>query len=157
MAVGVRVVLVVMAAVPLLAPYELLVRVDWQDLASPLFVIAALVSAGAAAVSALFLVAAVAGTSSRIVVDRRSATISSSVQAPIVRRTSRVFALRDLVAIELGVQDWGDGDPTYHLRIAMADGTLLQTGSTPSRDEAEAVRAGLASLLAAPSSGMVPR
>jgi hypothetical protein len=154
MGVGVRVVLVVMAAMPLLAPYELLVRVDWQDRTSPSFVIAALASAGAAAVTALFLFAAVAGTGSRIVVDRRSATIASTVRSPIVRR-SRVFPLGDLVDVELGVQDWSDGGPTYHVRIAMADGTLIRTGATPSRDEAEAVRAVLAGFLAAPSPGMM--
>jgi len=145
---GLRVVLAVMGAVPLLAPYELLVRPGWQRVADPFFAFAALVSAGAVAVSGLFLAAAVAGTSTRIVVDLRAGTVAFTSRAPIVRRGTRLFALRDVVAVEVGVQDWSDGDPAFHLRVAMADGTVLRTGSSTSRAAVEAIRARLASFLA---------
>ena len=145
---GLRVVLAVMGAVPLLAPYELLVRPGWQRVADPFFAFAALVSAGAVAVSCLFLAAAVAGTSSRIVVDRRAGTVAFTSQAPVVRRSTRVYALRDVVAVEVGVQDWSDGDPAHHVRLAMVDGTVLRTGSSTSCAEVEAIRARLASFLA---------
>jgi len=91
MRVGLRIALAAMGAVPLLAPFELLVRVDWHDLASPAFVFAALISLGAVAVGALFVFAAVAGTSSSIVVDRRAGTISFASQAPITPRSMRTF------------------------------------------------------------------
>jgi hypothetical protein len=149
MRMGVRIVLGLMGVIPLLAPYELLVRPDWPG-GGPFFAFAALVSAGAVAISVLFLMAASAGTSSRIVFDRRTATITSTVQAPVVRRTSRVFPLHDVVAVEIGVEEWSDGGPTYHVRIALRGGALLRTGGVPSRDEAEAVRTRLADFLATP-------
>jgi hypothetical protein len=147
MRVGLRIALAAMGAVPLLAPYELLVRVDWRDVASPAFAFAALVSLGAVAVSALFVVAAVAGTSSSIVVDRRAGTISFASQAPITPRSMRTFPVGDVAAVELGVHEWSDGGPSYHVHVAMADGRTIRTGPSPSRDEIEAVRARLASFL----------
>jgi hypothetical protein len=157
MRVGMRVALALMGAVPLLAPYELLVRPDWPDAGGPFFAFAVLVSAGAVAVSVLFLMAALAGTSSRIVFDRRSETITSTVQAPLTRRTSRAFPLRDVVAVEIGAEDWSDGGPTYHVRVAMAGGHVLRTAGSPSRVEADAARERVASFLATPSVAAIPR
>lgn len=146
--VGVRVALAVMAAVPLLAPYELLVRVVWRDLASPAFAFAVLVSAGAVLVSGLLVGAAVAGTSSRIVLDRRSGTVARTAWAPAVRRSTRTYPLRDVVAVEPGVRDWSEGEHTYHVRLVLADDTVLETGPSRSRDHNDALRTRLVAFLA---------
>jgi hypothetical protein len=147
MGVGLRVALVVVGAVPLLAPYELLVRVRWNDLASPFFVMAALVSLGAVAVSAFFMFAALAGTSSSIVVDRRAGILSFASKAPIARRIMRTCLVGDVVGVDLGVVEWSDGGPSYHVRVALSDGRVLRTGASSSRDEVEAVRVLLVSFL----------
>jgi hypothetical protein len=152
---GVRVALAVMAAVPLLAPYELLVRLEWRDLASPAFAFAVLVSAGALLVSGLLVGAAVAGTSSRIVLDRRAGTVARTAWAPAVRRATRTFPLRDVVAVEPGVRDWSEGAPTYHVRLVLADGTVLETGPSRSRQDTDALRTRLVGFLAQ-GAGPVP-
>jgi hypothetical protein len=146
----------ILAVVPLWAPYELLVRPGWPNPAGPFFAFAALVSAGAVAVAMLFLVAALTGTSSSLVFDRRTATITSTAQAPLVRRKSRVAPLQDVVAVEIGDHEWSDGGPTFHVRVAMADGLLLRTGATPSRHEAELVRGQVVAFLATPSIAVNP-
>jgi len=80
MRVGLRIALAAMGTVPPLAPFELLVRARWNDLTSPAFVIAALMSLGAVAVGAPSVFAAVAGTSSvsmsGATADRRTACTS---------------------------------------------------------------------------------
>lgn len=46
---GARVLLASLGFVPLLAPYELLIRVDWEHYANPFFFLATFISTGAAA------------------------------------------------------------------------------------------------------------
>jgi hypothetical protein len=130
MRIGLRVLLAVLGLLPLLAPYELLIQVEWEPFAHPFFVLAAIVSAGATALSALLLFAAVAGLSSRIVFDKGSGTFSHSSEAPVVKRTRRVHAL----------SEWSDGAPSFYLRVTTNDGSVFDTASSWSRDEVERIR-----------------
>lgn len=149
MRVGMRILLAALGIFPLLAPYELLVKIDWEHFMSPFFFLAAFISAGAMALSAFLFFAAVAGLSSKIVFDRRTATFSYSCEAPVVRRTRQVHPLSDLRGIEVGVRDWSDGAPTYHLGITVKDGTVFESGSSWSRDEIERMRGRVDQFLAA--------
>ena len=117
MRVGMRILLAALGLFPLLAPYELLIKIDWEHFMNPFFFLAAFISAGAMALSAFLFFAAVAGLSSKIVFDRRTATFSYSSEAPAVRRTRQVQPLSDVRSTEIGVHDWSDSAPTYHLRI----------------------------------------
>ena len=45
MRVGMRVLLAALGLFPLLAPYELLIRIDWEHFMNPLFFLAAFISA----------------------------------------------------------------------------------------------------------------
>ena len=107
---------------------------------NPFFFLAAFISAGATALSALLFFAGVAGLSSKIVFDRRTATFSYSSEAPVVRRTRQVQPLSDVRSIEVGVRDWSDSAPTYHLGVTVTDGTVFESGSSWSRNEIERIR-----------------
>jgi hypothetical protein len=140
MKVGMRVLLVVLAVFPLIAPYELLVRIDWQSYLHPFFLLAAFISAGAVALSAFFIFAAIAGLSSEIVFDRPSSTLTHSFEAPVVRRTRRVYPLTAISNVETAERDWSDSAPSYHLRVILDDDTVIESGSSWSRDDIEAIR-----------------
>jgi hypothetical protein len=140
MRVGMRILLAALGLFPLLAPYELLIKVDWEHFMNPFFFLAAFVSAGATALSAFFFFAAVAGLSSKIILDRRTATFSYSSEAPVVRHTRQVQPLSLIRSTEVGVRDWSDSAPTYHLSITLKDGTVFESGSSWSRDEIELIR-----------------
>ena len=58
---GKRFLFALCALIPPLAPYELMLRVQWNDYRSPAFLLAATISAGAVALSMFFLFAVVAG------------------------------------------------------------------------------------------------
>lgn len=132
---GMRIALMLLGLFPMIAPYELLVRVDWQNYLHPLFFLAAFISAGGIALSLFFFFAAVAGISSRLVFDRSASTVSHFFEAPIVRRTSRVYPLSAVGSIEVGSTEWSDSAPSYYLRVVIDDGTLIKSGSSSSRDE----------------------
>jgi hypothetical protein len=148
MAGGMRVLLAGLAFVPLLAPYELLIEIDWQRFLSPIFFLALIVSAGAIAVSALLFFAAAAALSSTMVFDRRSKTFSYFSEAPVLRRARRTESLADIRSVEVRVREWADGPPTYYLAVTVEDGTAFETGSSPSRGEIEKIRSRVADLLA---------
>jgi hypothetical protein len=137
----VRLLFAALALIPLLAPYELLVAARWEWSLHPVFLFAVLVSAGAVAVSALLLYAAVAGLSSRMVFDVGAGMFRYTAGAPAVKRHTRVQPLADVRGVEVGMRDWSDGSPSYHLRITMVDGTVFTSGASWSREEIEAIRA----------------
>ena len=138
---GFRLVLAVLGVLPLIAPYELLVRVGWQDYLNPFFLLAACISAGAVVVSLFLVFAAVAGISSQLVFDRSASTLTYSFEAPVVKRTSRVYPLLAVGSVAVEERTWSDGAPTYHLRVAIDGGAVIESGSSSSRDEVEAIRA----------------
>jgi hypothetical protein len=140
---GMRLVLVVLAAFPLIAPYELLVRIDWQYYLHPFFLLAAFISAGAIALSAFFAYAAFAGLSSEIVIDRSSSTLTHSFGAPVVRRRQHIYPLSAISKVKTVERGWSDSSPTYHLQIVLDDGIIIESGSSWSREDVEAIRIGV--------------
>ncbi len=149
MRVGMRVIMAALGFFPLIAPYELLIKIQWEHYANPFFFLAAFISAGATALGAFLFFAAVAGLSSQIVFDRRAATFHYAYEAPVVRRTKRVYPLSDIRSVDVGVRDWSDGAPTYRLDVGMIDGTVFESGSSWSRDEIESIRSRVGRFLAA--------
>jgi len=146
---GMRILLAALGLFPLLAPYELLIKIEWEHFVNPFFFLAAFISAGATALSAFLFFAAVAGLSSKIVFDKHTATFSYSSEAPVVRRTRQVQPLSNVCSTEVGVRDWSDSAPTYHLSITMKDGTVFESGSSWSREKIEWIRGRIDQFLAA--------
>jgi len=140
MRVGMRVVFALVGLFPLVAPYQLLVRTAWTTYLHPFFALAAVISLGALALSAFLFFAAVAAMSSGMVFDRRTATVRAWSSAPIVRRTEREVAWSQVVGVEVAKTDWTDGAPSYRLRVALADGSSLESGSSWSNSEIETIR-----------------
>ena len=137
---GTRVLFLLLALFPLLAPYDLILRPGWHsDLNVPFF-FAALVSLGALAVSALLAWAALAGLDARTRFDRRSGLITHSVRAPVLSRRTARYPLASLGRLEIQTHDWSDGPPSYSLRMILEDGRAIDSGSSWSRNEIEGVR-----------------
>ncbi len=138
---GKRLLFALFALIPLLAPYELMLRVQWNDYRSPAFLIAAIISAGAVALSAFFLFAAVAGLSSRMTLDAAHSTFTYSTGAPIVPRRTLVRPLSSLESVHVRTHEWSDGGPSYTLMVKMSDGATFDSDSSWSRDDIEQQKA----------------
>jgi len=134
---GARVALALLALFPLLAPYELLLRIDWQSHLHPFFALAAVVSAGAVALSGFLLFAALAGLGSRMVFDARQSRFTYSATSPLIRLVPAAYPLSALDAVGIGTREWSDGAPTHHLRVVVAGGRVYETASSWSRAEVE--------------------
>jgi hypothetical protein len=140
MPVGRRIVFALIALIPLLAPYELLYRVQWNDYWNPFFLFAALICVGAVALSGLLLFVAVAGLSSRMVFDRMHSSFTYSEVAPLVPQRTRVFPLSSIESIQVRTHEWSDGAPSYSMTVRMEHGATFETSSLWSREEIEQVK-----------------
>lgn len=149
MRVRTRVLFAVLGFFPLVAPYELLIRTNWEHYLNPFFVLSAFIAAGATVVSALLFYAAIAGLSSTMVFDKSAATFNYSSQSPIVRRSRLAYSLSAVRSVEVGLRDWSDGAPSYHLNVIMSDGTVFESGASWLRDDIEAIRGVVNTFLAA--------
>jgi hypothetical protein len=137
MPLGKRLLFALIALFPLLAPYELMLRVRWTDYWHPFFLLSAIISAGAIALSVLFVFAAVAGLSSRMTLDARRSTFTYSEGAPLVPRRTLKLPLSSLESVQVRIHEWSEGAPSYTLLVRMSDGSTFESGSSWSRQEVE--------------------
>lgn len=139
MPIGKRLLFLTLALIPLLAPYELIIKVDWQNYLNPFFLIALLISLGALFVSSLFVLGAISGLSSTLKFDRSSNTITRSTQAPVVMKRIVQYPFDQLAEIHVYEHEWSDGESSYSVMVAMTDGESLKSGTSWSREEIEAL------------------
>ena len=139
MTVGQRGLFLLLALFPLLAPYQLIMRPEWDSYLNVFFVFVLVISAGAMAVSAFLVWAAVAGLDSNVRFDKTDDTLTYAEGAPIIRWRSQRHSIRGISGLQVEKHDWSDGAPGYVLLVQMADGSSFRTGSSWSRKEIEAM------------------
>jgi hypothetical protein len=145
---GSRLLFALLSLIPLLAPYELLWKVGWTAYWNLSFAFAAFVSAGAMAVSAFFVFAALAGRSTRMRFDATRSTFTYTEVAPVIPRRTRALPLASIARVEVRTHDWSDGDPSFALRIETCGGEAFDTASSPSRQDVESAKARVEAFLA---------
>jgi hypothetical protein len=146
-----RLLFLLLALVPLLAPYELLVAPGWESILNPFFGFAALISFGALAVSGFLAWAAIAGIEPTARFDRQRRTLTTVARAPVMPLQARTYSLDDLRAIEVETTEWSDGGPSYSLKIDTADGRAFKLLAEYDKAETEEVRRQISRFLSQPS------
>jgi len=147
MPVGRRVLFGLLALIPLLAPYELLLKPGWENILNPFFGFAAIISLGAILVSAFLLWAAIAGLESRARFDLQPRSLTTAFWAPIVPLTVRTYSLNDLQTVEVETTEWSDSGPSYSLLIKTIDGRTLRLLGEYDKSGVESVRSRIAHFL----------
>ena len=138
---GKRLLFAFLSLIPLLAPYELIVRVQWSDYRHSMFLLAATVSAGAVALSVFFIYAALAALSTRMTLDAASSAFTYSQVATVVPKRTQVFPLSLVESVHVRAHEWSDGPPTFSLMVKMSDGAKFETGCSGSQQDVEHARA----------------
>ena len=132
---------------PLLAPYELLLRPRWENIWNGFFLLAFGISAGAVAVSAFCMFAAVAGLSTKMEFDKRRKVLVFTAEGLLVPSRKEEVPFSALAAVDVETHEWTDGSPSYSLRVSPRDGRTIGLGSVWSKAEAEAARDEVAAFL----------
>ena len=134
---AVRVVIFLFGLLPLLAPYELLVKARWNVFFSLPFFISLLFSIFLAAFSVFIIFIALFAQNQHVCFDRDRSMLtygwSDAVRA--YRETSHRF--QEISEPELKVHDWSDGPNSYDLLVKTRSGDKISFGDFSSREEAE--------------------
>ena len=110
---------------------------EWTSFLHPAFLLALVISAGAAAVSAVLLLAAVAGLNVSMTFDASKGTLTHERSAPLAPlRRSRYFFSR-IRAVDLDREEGSDEEPSYALVVVMGDGGKVRSPSSPDRARME--------------------
>jgi hypothetical protein len=140
MPIGRRVLFLLLALFPLIAPYELILRPCWQGYLNFFFLLSSAVSIGALALSAFLVWAGIAGLGTRMRFDRSRRTFSFEQEAPERKRRTEEFLLDSIADLKLETHDGSDGAPSYSLELVLRDGRILPLGSSRSKTEVAALR-----------------
>ncbi len=152
MPVGRRIMFGLLALFPLLAPYELLLRPQWDDWQHPAFLFVLAIALGAIALSAFLVFAAVAGLEQRMRFDTSARLFTYWRRAPVLPAKSESWSFASIERVVTAVHTWTDGPDSYSVRVVLDDGRELTTGSTDSRVEVDRYVARLNGLLKAAAS-----
>lgn len=133
-----RVIMIALAFVPLLAPYELLLRPDWQgNYGNIVFVFAALISLGALSISASLVIGAVAGRSMHMRFDRSLGQMVFTSRSAMQRPQAVQVPLESIMQVSLKESTWSDGPPSYAFVVETANGGTYKTGSSLTKTQGD--------------------
>ena len=127
---GRRILFLLLSLFPLLAPYELIFRLRWENYLNFFFLFAAGISAGAVAVSAFFVWTAVAGLSTSMRFDKRLGALGFTEEAPVLRRRTEEIPFGAIADLRMEEHEWSDGPPSYSFEVVLRGGRTLRLGSS---------------------------
>ena len=139
------------AALPLLAPYELLVKPDWSGASGFAFLFGLVVSLGAVLVSVLMLFVAIFGINRRVEFDPATKTVHVTESHLMQRERRFACPFAEIVKLELGAHDWSDGPSTYDIHLTPGAGKPFAFGDFSSRTSAENALAALRAIVGKPA------
>jgi hypothetical protein len=137
---GKRILFLVFALFPLIAPYELIIKPNWQDYFNIFFLFVFLISVGALAVSAFLVWAAIAGLNSYFRFDRSTRTFIFSFSAPILRMRTVRYPLASIDHLLVETHEWSDGSPSYSFTVTTSDGKAFKSNHSWVKTEIETVQ-----------------
>jgi hypothetical protein len=130
--------LLILAAglVPLLAPYELLIKPIWQEF-SLVWVFALLISAGAIATSLLAICVAIFGMSQHIQFDPASHCLTYSFKTAGGRHGEKQYPFSDIETFRVRTHHWSEGPATYNLALKLRATREIEFGRFVVQQDAE--------------------
>jgi|GEM_PF-838009 len=133
-----RVLLALFALVPLLAPYELLIKPSWQGQVSFDWIIPLVISIGAVVVSLGLFVAALFGRGERFLFDASKRQLTYQFKTAFTAGFEQeIYSFDQIEALEIKVHEGDERPDTYDIAIKIAGGHEMKFGDFSSRSDAE--------------------
>jgi hypothetical protein len=134
---GVRVLIFLFGLVPLLAPYELLIKIKWESYFNLPFAISLFIALGATAVSLFLFFFALMSMNQRLRFDGDRRVLTYGYNTAILPFMAKDHPFRKITALAVEVNDWGDGPTTYDLRLQVEGERKITFGNFEKRDDAD--------------------
>jgi hypothetical protein len=142
-----RLVVGIAAILPLLAPYQLLIKPVWTEVPSIARLFAVVISLGAIAVSVLLFLIATFGINRQVEFNAADKTIRVTESHLMQRKGRFEHSFDGVKQIEVICHDWSDGPSTYKLRLTPHSGRSFDFGDFSTRTDAKSVHSSLCTLL----------
>lgn len=147
MSVKARVGFGLVAILPLLAPYKLLIKTVWADIPGLTWLFFIIISLGAISVTVLLFLVAVYGINRRVEFDDISRTIRVTESHLMQRQRKFNYRFLEVAQLEVVCHDWSDGPSTYEIRLTTNTGMSFTFGDFSSRVDAETTLSSLRAMI----------
>ena len=142
-----RLVIFLVSFFPLLAPYELLVKIHWGNYFNLPFFISLLFSIFATAFSLFILFIALFALNQYLCFDRGRLALTRGWSDAIRAYRETIYSSEELSLPELVTHPWSDGPTTYHILVKTRAGLKISFGDFESKEEARHYQANVAEML----------
>jgi hypothetical protein len=128
MGIGTRIFIGLLGLVPLIAPYDFLVKARWNSYFNFPFLLVLIISIGAVFISAMFVYMAAFSMSIKVTLDRRTQVFRHSSEAPTIRNKTEEHPLSHIQRLDVRETNWSDGPPSYYLQFVMEGNKVYEVG-----------------------------
>ena len=132
-----RILFALFGFVPLLAPYELLIKPSWQDGVSFVLVFFLVISLGAVFVSLFLFTAALFGRSQHFQFDASKRLLVYRFKTAFIPAGQEIYPFDRIESLEIKVNEWDSRPDTYDIVVKIAGRPEMKFGDFPSRPDAE--------------------
>ena len=134
-----RILLFLIGLLPLLAPYELLIKPQWADdfYFSPIFWLSLLISAGAMALTFFAVFAALYGLNQRVRFDADGQLITHGFEAALLPYRERRYPFSAVETLCVKRHEWIESPTTYSLALKVEGVREVEFGNFTTEEDAE--------------------
>jgi hypothetical protein len=132
-----RVFIFLFGLVPLMAPYELLIKIKWESYLNWPFAISLFIAVGATAVSLFLFFFALMSMDQTLRFDGDRRVLTYGFSTAILPFTAKDHPFRNITSLDVEVQDWSDGPTTYDIRLQLEGKRKITFGDFEKREEVD--------------------
>lgn len=133
---GQRVLIALFGFVPLIAPYQLIIKVHWEEYFNLPFLFVLAICLGAIAVSLSLFFGAIMAIDSSTSFDLAKRTVTYRWSTAVFRQQQELWRFDDIKDIAVEEKEWSDGPPYYLLVILLNEGRRVSFAKYDKKEEA---------------------
>jgi hypothetical protein len=133
----VRIVFLLFGFIPLLAPYELLIKPSWNGKFSIGMIFFLIISIGAISISIYFISAALFGRSQRFQFDGANRVVRYRFKSIINPLREERYDFSQIEVLKIKVNEWDSRSDSYDISMKIRGKPEMKFGDFQSRQEAE--------------------
>ena len=137
LSVSARIFFFLLGLVPLLAPYELLIKPSWNGRINIIMLFFFVLSIGAVSVSVLLVSAALFGRSQHFQFDALNRIVIYRFKTVVHPFREERYEFSQIEAVQIKVNEWDSRPDTYDISMKIRDKNEMKFGDFASRQEAE--------------------
>jgi hypothetical protein len=142
-----RIIFLLFGFIPLLAPYELLIKPSWNGKFSIIMLFFLMISIGAISISIFFISAALFGRSQHFQFDGSNRVVNYRFKTALNPFREERYDFSQIEVLEIKVNEWDSRSDSYDISMKIRGNREMKFGDFTSRQEAEYYLAALEKMI----------